>query len=170
MMFNRFTREARRCVEAAVEEARTLGHDSVGDEGLLLGVLAAGNGIAAEALNSFGVSLEAAREEAEGVFSGALASIGNSLDEIRRQAGGSFETRGASPRHLPFSPRAKKALEQSLREALRLGDRKITGEHVLLGASHDEHGHSVRLLTSLGVSVEAVENRLEELRRQAPTR
>jgi ATP-dependent Clp protease ATP-binding subunit ClpA len=170
MIFNRFTREARRCVEAAVEEARSLGHDSVGDEDLLLGVLAAGNGIAAGALNSLGVSLAAAREEAEGLFSDALASIGISLDEIRRQAGERFETRNASPRRLPFSPRAKKALEQSLRQALRLGDKKITGEHVLLGALHDEHGHAVRLLTNLGVSVEAVENRLYQLRQQAPTR
>jgi ATP-dependent Clp protease ATP-binding subunit ClpA len=170
MIFNRFTREARRCVEAAVEEARSLGHDSVGDEDLLLGVLAAGNGIAAEALNSFGVSLAAAREEAEGLFSDALASIGISLDEIRRQAGERFETRSASPRRLPFSPRAKKALEQSLRQALRLGDKEIPGEHVLLGTLHDEHGHAVRLLTNLGVSVEAVENRLYQLRQQAPTR
>jgi ATP-dependent Clp protease ATP-binding subunit ClpA len=57
-----------------------------------------------------------------------------------------------------------------MREALRLGDRKITGEHVLLGALHNEHGHSVRLITNLGVSVEAVENRLYQLRRQALTR
>jgi ATP-dependent Clp protease ATP-binding subunit ClpA len=170
MIFNRFARGARRCVEAAVEEARALGHDSVGDEDLLLGVLAAGNGIAAEALSSLGVSLKAAREEAEALFSDALASIGISLDEIRRQAGESFETRSASPRRLPFSPQAKKALEQSLREALRLGDKKITGEHVLLGILHDEHGHAVRLLTNLGVSVDAVEHRLDQLRRQALTR
>jgi ATP-dependent Clp protease ATP-binding subunit ClpC len=73
VIFNRFAREARACVEAALEEARTLGHDSVGDEDLLLGVLRADEGLAAEALSSVGVNLEAAREESERMAAEALA-------------------------------------------------------------------------------------------------
>ncbi len=168
MIFNRFTREARRCVEEAIDEARALGHDSVGDEDLLLGVLAADGGIAAEALDALGVSLDAARAEAEESFSDALATVGISLDEVRRQAGEGFETRNPSRRRLPFSPRAKKALEQALREALRLRDNRITGEHILRGSLRDEHGNALRLLANLGVSVEAVESRLDQLRRQSP--
>jgi ATP-dependent Clp protease ATP-binding subunit ClpA len=102
MIFNRFTRTARRCVEHAVEEATSLGHDSVGDEDLLLGILGAdGGGIAAQALRSLGITPEAAREESEHLFACALTTIGISLDEVRRQAGEGFESRatptGASP-------------------------------------------------------------------------
>ena len=72
MIFNRFTDESRRSVEAAFEEARALGHDSLGDEDLLLGILRADEGIGAEALSSLGVTLEAAREESEELLSAAL--------------------------------------------------------------------------------------------------
>lgn len=163
-MFNRFTRGARRCVEFAVEEARIVGHDSVGDEDLLLGVLRAGDGVAAEALSSFGVSPDAAREEAEQLFAGALASIGISLEEVRGQAGEAFEMRSPAPGFIPFSPRAKKALEGALRAAVRLRHNEITGEHILLGVLRDEHGAAVRILANLGVSREDVEDRLDRLR------
>ena len=133
MIFNRFAKEARRCVEAALEEARLLGHDSVGDEDLLLGVLRAGEGVAAEALSSMGVTSEAVREESEASFAEALASIGISLEEVRREAGEAFEMRLPDDRRIPFSPRAKKALEGALREAIGLGDNRITSEHVLRG-------------------------------------
>jgi ATP-dependent Clp protease ATP-binding subunit ClpC len=76
MMFVRFTDKSRTSVEAAFEEARMLGHDSLGDEDLLLGVLRADEGIAAEALSSLGVTLEDARDECEGMLSDALSSIG----------------------------------------------------------------------------------------------
>ncbi len=121
MIFNRFAKEARRCVEAALEEARELGHDSIGDDDLLLGILRAGDGVAAEALVSLGVTLEAAREQSEENFAEALASIGISLDEVRREAGEAFEMRIPGNRRIPFAPRAKKALEQSLREGIGLG-------------------------------------------------
>ena len=170
MIFNRFTGGARRCVEAAVEEARALGHDSVGDEDLLLGILRADDGIAAEALESLGVSLKDAREEALRVFADALASVGVSFEEVRRQAGGAFELSSASSGRLPFSPRSKKALEGALREALRLRDTRITGEHVLLGVLRDEHGMAVRILSGLGVSAEEVESRLDRLRQRTPPR
>jgi ATP-dependent Clp protease ATP-binding subunit ClpC len=161
MIFKRFTKYARRCVEAAVEEARKLGHDSVGDEDLLLGVLAVDDGISVKALNSLGVSLEVAREEAGGLFDEALALVGISLDEVRQQAGESFEMRNSSPGRLPFSPGAKRILEQALWEALRLCDNEITDEHSLLGILRDEHGRAVWLLGNLGISTEAFEVRME---------
>lgn len=164
MIFNRFAKEPRRCVMAAVEEARMLGHDSVGDEDLLLGVLRAGGGIAAGTLDSLGVGLEAARQESEEMTSEALFSIGISLEDIRRGAGDAFDMRLPDDREIPFSPRAKKALGRALEEALRLRDNRIGTEHVLLGLARDEHGAAVRLLGRLGVSPGALEDRLHELR------
>ena len=164
MIFNRFAKEARRCVEAALEEARLLGHDSVGDEDLLLGVLRADEGVAAEALSSLGVTLEAAREESGAMLAEALSSIGISLDDMRREAGDAFEMRIPNDRRIPFSPRAKKALEGALREAVRLRDNRITSEHVLLGVLRDEDGTAVRLLGNLGVAPEALRERLDQLR------
>lgn len=170
MIFNRFTKSARRAVEAALEEARELGHDSVGDEDLLLGVLREDDGMVAEALTSLGVTLEAAREESEGLFADALSSIGISFEEVRREAGGAFEMRIAQERRLPFSPLAKKALEQALGEAVRLGDDRITAEHVLLGILREERGMAARILGNLEVSAEAVEWRLQRSRGDAEAR
>lgn len=167
MMFSRFARIARRCVEAAVEEARWLGHDSVGDEDLLLGVLRTGEGLAAGALSSLGVTLEAAREESEGMSAEALSSVGISLDEVRRGAGGAFEMRIPDDRRIPFPPRAKKALEGALREALRLRDNRIANEHVLRGLLREEDGTAVRLLGNLGVTPASLEERLDQLRGRA---
>jgi ATP-dependent Clp protease ATP-binding subunit ClpC len=164
VIFNRFAKEARRCVEAGLEEARLLGHDSVGDDDLLLGVLRAGEGVAAEALSSMGVTLEAVREESEAYFAEALSSIGISLEEVRREAGEAFEMRLPDDRRIPFSPRAKKALEGALREALGLGDNRITSEHVLRGLLRDGSGTAVRLLRDLGVTPEALWERLDQLR------
>lgn len=164
MIFNRFAREARACVEAAVEEARTLGHDSIGDEDLLLGVLRADEGLGAQALSSLGVTLDAAREESEGMTSDALSSVGISLEDIRREAGDTFDQRIPESRRIPFSPRAKKVLERSLREAVKLGDNQIGTGHVLLGILSNEDGTAVRMLARIGVSTEALENRVFELR------
>lgn len=161
-LLNRFTEGARRCVEAALEEAGEQGHDQVGDEDLLAGILVADDGAAAEALASCGVSLEGAREEIEGMFSDALASVGVSLEEVREAAGEAFEMRSRVPERLPFSPRAKEALERSLSEALALNDTTITGKHLLLGILANERGHAARVLARLGVSARAVEGRLRE--------
>ena len=163
MIFNRFAKEARRCAEAAVEEARLLGHDSVGDEDLLLGILRVEGEVASQALSSLGVSAEDVRRQSEELLSDALSSIGVSFEEARRSAGEAFEMRLPDDQRIPFSPRAKKALEQSLREALRLGDNRITSEHVLLGVLRNEDGTAVRILTNLGVQPEAVEDRLDGL-------
>ena len=167
MTFNRFLKDARRCVEGAVEEARLLGHDSVGDEDLLLGILHFGEGSAAEALTSLGVTRDAEREESEGLLSEALSSIGISLEEVRRGAGDAFEMRLPDDRRIPFSPRAKGALEQALREALRLGDNRITSEHVLLGILRNQDGTAVRMLARMGVSPDTLEDRLFQIRGRA---
>lgn len=164
MIFNRFVKDARRCVEGAVEEARLLGHDSVGDEDLLLGILHTGEGPAAESLSSLGVTLDSAHEESERLLSEALSSIGISFEEVRRGAGDAFEMRLPGDRRIPFSPRAKEALEQALREARRLGDNRITSEHVLLGILRNEDGTAVRMLASLGAPPAAVEDRLDQVR------
>jgi ATP-dependent Clp protease ATP-binding subunit ClpC len=167
MMFFRFTDESRGCEEAAFEEARMLGHDSVGDEDLLLGILRADEGIGAEALSSLGVTLEGAREESEEMLSDALSSIGISLEEVRREAGDAFEMRVSTYRRLPLSPRAKDALVGARREMRRLGDGYLGTEHVLLGILSNEDGTAVRMLAGMGVVPETLEDRLFELRGRA---
>lgn len=163
-MLTRFKDRSRRTVEAAFEEARMLGHDSLGDEDLLLGILRAGEGIAAEALSSLGVTLEDAREESEGMLSDALSSIGVSLEELRREAGDTFDVRLPEDRKIPFSPRAKNTLARARKEMRRLGDGHLGTEHVLLGILDNEDGTAVRMLDRMGVSPEALEERISELR------
>jgi ATP-dependent Clp protease ATP-binding subunit ClpA len=167
MIFHRFAGEARRSVEAALEEARMLGHDSLGDEDLLLGILRADEGVAAEALSSLGVTLEDARGESEAMFAGALASIGISLEKIRREAGDAFDLRLPGRRRIPFAPGAKKVLERALGRAVRLGDRYLGTEHILLAILENEEGTAVRMLARLGVAPEMLEERLFELRGRA---
>ena len=111
-LFERFTDRARRVVVLAQEEARLLNHNYIGTEHILLGLIHEGEGVAAKALESLGISLEAVRSQVE---------------EIIGQG-------GSSPSgHIPFTPRAKKVLELSLREALQLGHNYIGTEHILLG-------------------------------------
>ena len=160
MIFNRFAREARRSVEAAQQEARMLGHDSLGDEDLLLGILRADEGIAAEALSSLGVTLEDARAESEAMFSGALASIGISLEEIRREAGDAFDLRIPDKRRIPFAPGAKKVLEQAVATSVRLGDKYLGTEHILLAILENDDGTAVRILARLGVAPEMLNDQL----------
>jgi len=160
MIFNRFAREARRSVEAALQEARMLGHDSLGDEDLLLGILRADEGIAAEALSSLGVTLEDARGESEAMFSGALASIGISLEDIQREAGDAFDLRIPDKRRIPFAPGAKQALERAVRTSATLGDNYLGTEHILLAILENEDGAAVRILARLGVSPEMLEEGL----------
>ena len=162
MIFNRFARGARACVEAAVEEARMLGHDSVGGEDLLLGILRAGEGVAVGTLHSLGANLEAAREESEAMTAEALAYVGISLENIRSEAGGNLDVRIPPGRRIPFSPAAKKALERALAESVRLGDKHIGAEHVLLGILADGEGTAVRMLGRLGVDPGTLGERLRE--------
>jgi ATP-dependent Clp protease ATP-binding subunit ClpC len=167
MMFTRFTNRARRSAEAAFEEARMLGHDSLGDEDLLLGILRADEGIAANALSLLGVTFEDARGESEAMLSGALASVGISLEEVRREAGEVFDTRIPDNRRIPLSPRAKKALVGARKHMRRLGDSHLGTEHVLLGILDNEDGTARRMLARLGVAPEMLEDRLFELRDRA---
>jgi ATP-dependent Clp protease ATP-binding subunit ClpC len=166
-MLTRFKDGSRRSVEAAFEEARMLGHDALGDEDLLLGILRADEGIAAEALSSLGVTLEGAQEECEGMLSDALSSIGISLEEIRREAGEAFEMRIPDDRKIPYAPRAKNALVEARKEMRRLGDGHLGTEHVLLGILGNENGTAVRMLGRMGVSPKELEERLFELRGRA---
>ena len=111
-MFERFTDRARRVVVLAQEEARMLNHNYIGTEHILLGLIHEGEGVAAKALESLGISLEGVREQVEEII-------------------GQGQTAPAG--HIPFTPRAKKVLELSLREALQLGHNYIGTEHILLG-------------------------------------
>jgi ATP-dependent Clp protease ATP-binding subunit ClpC len=167
VIFTRFTDRSRACVEAAFDEARMRGHDSIGDEDLLLGVLRTDEGIAAEALSSLGVTLEGAREESDEMLSCALSRVGISLEDVRREAGDAFELRVPENRRIPFSPRAKKALVEARREMRRMGDNYLGTEHVLLGMLDVTDGIAVRMLAGMNVSPEVLEDRLFELRGRA---
>jgi ATP-dependent Clp protease ATP-binding subunit ClpA len=128
-MFERFTDRARRVVVLAQEEARLLNHNYIGTEHILLGLLHEGEGVAAKALESLGISLEAVRVQVE-------ESIGQ----------GQTTPTG----HIPFTPRAKKVLELSLREALQLGHNYMGTEHILLGLIREGEGVAAQVLVKLG--------------------
>ena len=134
-MFERFTNAARRVIVLAQEESRLLGHDHIGTEHLLLGLVADREGIAAGVLTELGIDLGTARSEVEEV-------VGRG-DEMARG-------------HIPFTPRAKKALESSLRAALDLNADHIGTEQILLGIVHDYEGAAAAVLAKHGASPEAV--------------
>jgi ATP-dependent Clp protease ATP-binding subunit ClpC len=110
------------------------------------------------------VALEGAREESEEMTAGALSSIGISLEEMHREAGEAFDMRVPDNRKIPFSPRAKNALVGERKEMRRLGDNHLGTEHVMLGILSNEDGTVVRMLARMGVSPEALEKRMFELR------
>ena len=131
-MFERFTDRARRVVVSAQEEARLLNHNSIGTEHILLGLIHEGEGVAAKVLERLGISLENLRAEIE-------HAVGHG--------------QAMAPSHIPFTARAKKALELSLREALQLGHKYIGTEHILLGLVAVGEGVAVQALASRGVSL-----------------
>jgi ATP-dependent Clp protease ATP-binding subunit ClpC len=134
-MFERFTDHARRVVVLAQEEARMLNHNYIGTEHILLGLIHEGEGVAAKALESLGISLEAVRSQVEEIIGqGQTAPTG----------------------HIPFTPRAKKVLELSLREALQLGHNYIGTEHILLGLIREGEGVAAQVLQKLGASLAVV--------------
>jgi ATP-dependent Clp protease ATP-binding subunit ClpC len=143
--FERFTDRARRVLTLAQEEARLLGHSFIGTEHILLGLMREGEGVAAEAIGSFGISLEAAR-----------AKICEYVGSVPVSAGVS---RGSPP----FTPRAKKVLELSLREALQLGDHSIDTHHILLGLLREGEGVAAQALVSLGADLGVARHRVVEL-------
>ena len=143
-MFERFTNQSRRVVVLAQEEARMLDHNYIGTEHLLLGLLNEGRGSAARALEAMDVTLQAARDQ-------VIEIIGR----------GQAQPSG----HIPFTPRAKKSLELSLREALQLGDGYIGTGHLLLGLIHQGDNVAVKILGSLGADLKDLRARVtEELR------
>ena len=141
-MFERFTDRARRVLVLAQEEARLLNHSFIGTEHILLGLIHEGEGLAAKALESLGISLEAVREKVEETIGPA----------------GSAPT--GSP---PFTPRAKKVLELSLREALQLGHNYIGTEHMLLGLVREGEGVAATVLQSLGADLPHVRQQVIQL-------
>jgi ATP-dependent Clp protease ATP-binding subunit ClpC len=141
-MFERFTDRARRVVVLAQEEARMLSHNYIGTEHILLGLIHEGEGVAAKALESLGISLEAVRSQVEEIIGqGQQAPSG----------------------HIPFTPRAKKVLELSLREALQLGHNYIGTEHILLGLIREGEGVAAQVLVKLGADLNKVRQQVIQL-------
>src|SRR5438552_2114467 len=141
-MFERFTDRARRVVVLAQEEARLLNHNYIGTEHLLLGLIHEGEGLAAKALESLGVTLDHVRSQVEDMI-----GVGT-----------------ATPQgHIPFTPRAKKVLELSLREALQLGHNYIGTEHILLGLLREGEGVAAQVLQKLGLELQKVRQTVLQL-------
>ncbi|MDN3482494.1 ATP-dependent Clp protease ATP-binding subunit [Arthrobacter sp. APC 3897] len=141
-MFERFTDRARRVVVLAQEEARMLNHNYIGTEHILLGLIHEGEGVAAKALESLSISLGAVREQVQEIIGqGQQAPSG----------------------HIPFTPRAKKVLELSLREALQLGHNYIGTEHILLGLIREGEGVAAQVLVKLGADLNRVRQQVIQL-------
>ncbi|MFC7490632.1 MULTISPECIES: ATP-dependent Clp protease ATP-binding subunit [unclassified Knoellia] len=141
-MFERFTDRARRVVVLAQEEARLLNHNYIGTEHILLGLIHEGEGVASKALESLGISLDAVREQVQEIIGqGQQAPTG----------------------HIPFTPRAKKVLELSLREALQLGHNYIGTEHILLGLIREGEGVAAQVLVKLGADLGRVRQQVIQL-------
>jgi ATP-dependent Clp protease ATP-binding subunit ClpC len=141
-MFERFTERARRVVVLAQEEARMLNHNYIGTEHILLGLAREGEGVAARALESLGISLEAVRQQVEEI-------IGRGQE--------------APSGHIPFTPRAKKVLELSLREAQQLGHNYIGTEHILLGLIREGSGVAAQVLVKLGADLNRARQQVVQL-------
>ncbi|WP_084101723.1 ATP-dependent Clp protease ATP-binding subunit [Demequina sp. NBRC 110051] len=141
-MFERFTDRARRVVVLAQEEARMLNHNYIGTEHILLGLVREGEGVAAKALEAMDISLNGVREQVQEI-------IGE----------GSHAPSG----HIPFTPRAKKVLELSLREALQLGHNYIGTEHILLGLIREGEGVAAQVLGKLGADLGGVRQQVIQL-------
>ena len=141
-MFERFTDRARRVVVLAQEEARLLNHSYIGTEHILLGLIHEGEGVAARAIESIGIALKEVRVQVE-------KTIGK----------GNTEPKG----HIPFTPRAKKVLELSLREALQLGHNYIGTEHILLGLIREGEGVAAQVMKTLGADLSQVRQQVIKL-------
>src|SRR5437764_13439004 len=141
-MFERFTDRARRVVVLAQEEARLLNHNYIGTEHLLLGLIHEGEGLAAKALESLGVNLDSVRSQVEDMI-----GVGT-----------------ATPQgHIPFTPRAKKVLELSLRESLQLGHNYIGTEHILLGLLREGEGVATQVLLKIGLELTKIRQTVLQL-------
>ena len=141
-MFERFTDRARRVLVLAQEEARLLHHGFIGTEHILLGLIHEGDGVAAQALEELGISLENVRQKVDDMIGAAATG----------EAGAA-----------PFTPRAKKVLELSLREALQLGHTYIGTEHILLGLVREGEGVAAQVLISSDVELASVRQQVVRL-------
>jgi len=141
-MFERFTDRARRVVVLAQEEAKMLNHNYIGTEHILLGLIHEGEGVAAKSLESLDISLDAVREQVQEI-----------IGQGQQQPTG----------HIPFTPRAKKVLELSLREALQLGHNYIGTEHILLGLIREGEGVAAQVLVKLGADLNRVRQQVIQL-------
>src|SRR5690554_4580755 len=141
-MFERFTDRARRVVVLAQEEAKMLNHNYIGTEHILLGLIHEGEGVAAKALESLGISLDSVREQVQDI-----------IGQGQQQPTG----------HIPFTPRAKKVLELSLRETLQLGHNYIGTEHILLGLIREGEGVAAQVLVKLGADLNRVRQQVIQL-------
>jgi ATP-dependent Clp protease ATP-binding subunit ClpC len=147
-MFERFTNRARRVVVLAQEEARLLNHNYIGTEHILLGLIHEGEGVAAKALEALDVSLEAVRAQVEEIIG---------------------QGQSAPTGHIPFTPRAKKVLELSLREAKQLRCNYIGTEHILLGLVREGEGVAAHVLVKLGGDLPRVRHQVIQLLSHEPT-
>jgi ATP-dependent Clp protease ATP-binding subunit ClpA len=146
-MFEKFSDRARRVIVLSQEEARLLNHDYIGTEHILLGLVHEDEGVASQALRSLGIGLEAVRQQVEGI-------VGQG---------------GSSPSgQIPFTRRAKKVLELSLREAIQLGHNYIGTEHILLGLIREGEGVGCQALVKLGASLPKVRARVLQLATESP--
>jgi ATP-dependent Clp protease ATP-binding subunit ClpA len=168
-MFERFTKDAREAVALAQHEAVALHHGWIGTEHILLGVLRA-EGEGARLLAGFGVEAAGVRDDVmrivgrgeEDLDRDALATLGIDLEAVRERVERAFGPgalsrrgrcrRGGIGRTVPFTPRAKKALELSVREASGLAERDLRGEHLVLGLLREGDGVAARILTERGVT------------------
>ena len=176
-MFERFTDDARRAVVLAQEEARALHHGWIGTEHVLLGVLRSESG-GARLLAGFGVDATAVREDVvrtvgrgeDDIDPDALATLGIDLEAVRERVERAFGPgalsrrgrcrRGGTSATVPFTPRAKKALELTLREALSLGARDLETEHLVLGLLREGDGVAAKVLAERGVTLAAARERV----------
>ena len=141
-MFERFTDRARRVIVLAQDEAKLLNHNFIGTEHILLGLIHEGEGVAAKALESLGIALEAVRAQVEEIIGqGQQVPTG----------------------HIPFTPRAKKVLELSLREALQMNHSYIGTEHILLGLIREGEGVAAQVLIKLGADLSRVRSTVLQL-------
>jgi ATP-dependent Clp protease ATP-binding subunit ClpC len=141
-MFERFTDRGRRVVVLAQEEGRMLNHNYIGTEHILLGLIREGDGVAAKALESLGISLDAVRQQ-----------VGEIIGRGEKEPSG----------HIPFTKRAKKVLELSLRESMQLGHNYIGTEHILLGLIREGDGVAARVLVKLGADLNRVRQQVIQL-------
>ena len=137
-MFEQFSDRARQAVVQAQQEARRLDHNYIGTEHLLLGLIREGDGVAAKALESLGISLDAVRQQVEEIIGRGQQTLSG---------------------HFPFTPRAKRVLELSLREALQLGHKYIGTEHILLGLIREGEGLAAKIICDAGINLDDLRRR-----------